>query len=200
MNLIGRKGTLIFGIIPGVIGWVLILAAPNILTMIFGRVFLGVCLGTNSIVGSVYIGEIVEKHIRGTVGAFIQVNLCLGVLFVFSIYALNVFWISLVCLIVTVIIGIGLLLIPESPAYYVRKQNRSGAYRSLKWLRGSKIDISTELEALQAEERENLLKNKNNSLRKSLRRRECMRALIIVVGLSIFQQACGINVVKFNFF
>lgn len=197
MNLVGRKGILLIGLIPAIIGWSLILFASNILTMIVGRIFLGATFGAYSIVASVYVGEISEKHIRGPIGAFIQVNLSMGVLFVFSIFMLNIFWISFVCLVSVIVIGFCCLLIPETPSYLVAKQQEKRARKSLKWLRGSKYDIQRELEVLQLEEKEKHLNNKSSSLRTLLERPECRKSLIIVIGLSIFQQACGVNVVTF---
>lgn len=61
-------------VIPFTIGWACMIWAPNLATMIVGRVLLGLSGGAFCVTAPMFIGEIAEKEIRGTLGSFFQVS------------------------------------------------------------------------------------------------------------------------------
>lgn len=198
MNKIGRKFALLASVVPLIIGWILIITAQNIGTMIAGRVLLGIGGAAAVVIVPVYIGEISTKEIRGNLGAFFQVQMALGILFGFTVGAfVNVFWLSLICSFIPIIFLVLFIFLPESPAFLILKNRESNAYRSLKWLRSHDYDVNQELDALQIEENERKLVNKNQSLKETFSRKESIKSVVIVVGISIFQQICGVNVITF---
>lgn len=166
--------------------------------MIAGRVLLGVSLGCSSVIVPVYIGEIAQKENRGVLGTFFQLMLSMGVLFVYLTGAFeNLAWLNAACLTIPLVFGILFALMPETPVFLVIKNKEEKAEKSLKWFRGRRFNIFDELAGLQAEERERQELNENRSIRDILQSRTAKKSMIIVIGLGILQQACGINVITF---
>ncbi len=196
MNRIGRKWTLLGTLIPALIGWGVILGATNFTMMIVGRLFLGFSVGTAYVVTPCYVGEIAQKEIRGILGIFFGLMYSLGLLFAYSVGALvTTFWLSFICASTFLVFGITFILMPETPQYYIMKNQKENAEKSLRWLRGDDFDVFEELYDMETEEEERLYQNQRDTLKKSLNRPQSMKALKIIVGLQIFQQTCGIGAV-----
>lgn len=75
INLIGRKWAMLGLVIPFTIGWGLITWAQNLTMLIIARVFIGIAGGAFCVAAPLYIGEIAQKEIRGTLGSYFQVRL-----------------------------------------------------------------------------------------------------------------------------
>lgn len=106
LNLIGRKWSMLGLVAPFTIGWLLIIFATNAVMLIVGRVFLGIASGAFCVTSPIYIGEIAQKEIRGTLGSYFQLMITIGILFVYSVGAgVNVFWLSIICGIIPLIFG-----------------------------------------------------------------------------------------------
>lgn len=198
MNKFGRKFTLLSSLILALVGWGLILAATNVKMMIFGRIFLGITVGISQVVGSVYIGEIATKDIRGILGTFLHFLLALGVLFVYSVGAgIRIFLLSVVCAIVPIIFGAIFVFMPETPSYLVQANKKDKAEKSLKWLRGESYNIKKELETLENEDQARKLANDGLSLREKVKQPGAIRCLLTALALGTYQQACGVNIITF---
>lgn len=143
-----------------------------------------------------YIGEIAEASIRGTLGSFFQLFLTVGILFTYAIGA-GVNWqiLSIICGVIPVIFGIAFFFVVETPQYLLKKDKLKDAEKNLRWLRGSDYDVSSELEVMQKEV-ENALQNKA-SLTDLVTNKANRKALICSLGLMFFQQFSGINAVIF---
>lgn len=74
INMLGRKLSMLLLVIPFTIGWGCMIFAPNLATMIVGRVFLGLSGGAFCVTAPMFIGEIAQKEIRGTLGSFFQAS------------------------------------------------------------------------------------------------------------------------------
>ncbi|KAJ6647473.1 Facilitated trehalose transporter Tret1, partial [Pseudolycoriella hygida] len=115
---IGRKWSLLLLTIPALVGWALILFATNFLMMVFGRISLGITVGGTFVIAPVYIGEISQSEIRGTLGTMFQLLVTIGILFAYTIGAwVNVFLLTLICLILPIIFAVIFVWMPESPTY-----------------------------------------------------------------------------------
>lgn len=120
INLIGRKWTMLFLVLPFVLGWALLIWAQNIAMMYAARFILGIAGGAFCVTAPMYTGEIAQKDIRGTLGSFFQLMITIGILFVYGIGAgLDVFWLSIVCALIPIIFGVIFFFMPESPTYLV---------------------------------------------------------------------------------
>lgn len=105
------------------------------------------------------------------------------------------FVLSLVCGLIPIIFGVIFVFMPESPYYWVSKNQTEKAVSSLKWLRGNDYDYSSELQELQSEHQER--ENSKISFAAAFGRKTSVKALIIMLGLMFFQQMSGINAVIF---
>lgn len=81
--------------------------------------------GSFCVVAPMYISEIAESSIRGTLGTLFQLTLSIGILLVYIIGAM-VTWttLSVLCLLVPVALFIGMLFLPETPTYLLKKVRR----------------------------------------------------------------------------
>lgn len=96
------------------------------------------------------------------------------------------------------IFGATFLWLPESPTYLVKKNYLTKAEKSIIRLRGSDLlEIQREIVEIKTEQQQRSLKNQTKSLLKALKRPESVKSLIIVYGLSVFQQFCGIFAITF---
>lgn len=196
INLYGRKLTMLLLVIPFTIGWALVIWPQNIAMLIVGRTLLGVSGGSFCICAPMYTGEIAQKDVRGTLGTYFQLMLTIGILFVYAVGSgASVFVLGLVCGCIPIIFGVIFVFMPESPYYWVSKNQTEKAVASLKWLRGNEYDYSSELQELQSEHQER--ENAKVSFAAAFARRTSVKALIIMLGLMFFQQMSGINAVSF---
>lgn len=84
---------------------------------------------------------------------------------------------------------------PESPVFLTNAGELYKARKSLQWLRGKSYDIEDELRSIRDGIRE---ANANKgSLSDIMKNKATSKALIITLGLMVFQQLSGINAVLF---
>jgi len=196
LNIVGRKWSMLSLVLPFTLGWALIIWAQNLSMLIIGRVFTGIAGGAFCVAAPLFIGEIAQKEIRGTLGSYFQLMVTIGILFVYAVGAgVNVFWLSLICGLIPLVFGVVFFFMPESPTYLVMRERNAEASSSLKWLRGQQYDPAEDIAELQNELEEQ--KTNNLSLREALSRKSTVRGLIISFGLMFFQQVSGINAVIF---
>lgn len=197
VNWAGRKTTILLMVFPLLIGWAVMITAINIHSLYVGRVFLGIAVGGYSIAIPVYNSEITQSEIRGAVGSYFQLMINIGILFVYSVgYALSLPIFSVLCLVVSLVITAGLMLAPESPTYLVKQGNFRIAEKSLKWLRGGGFDSKSRLSEMKAELVN--LQNESSGFFQIICRRTSVQGILILTGLMIFYQMCGINAIIFN--
>lgn len=183
-------------VIPFTIGWLLVIFASNLAMLMVGRFLLGVAGGAFCVAAPTYTGEIAQSSIRGTLGSYFQLMMVTGILFVYIIGSyVTVFVLNVVSAIIPLIFGAIFVFMPESPTYLIAKGRKEEAAKSLRWLRGSRYDISQELAELQAQHEEDQ-KNKI-SIMAAFGRRATQKALFISLGLMFFQQMSGVNAVIF---
>ncbi|XP_017128404.1 facilitated trehalose transporter Tret1-2 homolog isoform X1 [Drosophila elegans] len=196
INLIGRKWTMLFLVLPFILGWAMLIWATNVGMLYASRFILGIAGGAFCVTAPMYTGEIAQKEIRGTLGSFFQLMITIGILFVYAIGAgLDIFWVSCVCGILPLVFGVIFFFMPESPTYLVAKDRSENAIKSIQWLRGKEYDYEPELAELRETDRETKA-NKVN-VWAALNRPVTRKALAISMGLMFFQQVCGINAVIF---
>nr|XP_046240442.1 solute carrier family 2, facilitated glucose transporter member 9 isoform X2 [Scatophagus argus] len=160
---LGRKGTLLANNGIAVIAALLLSlgeSAKSFEMLIIGRFVIGVDSGIALSVLPMYLGEITPRHIRGSIGQFNSILICLGVFtgqvlglpellgqesrwnYLFSFLALP----AMLQLCV-------LPFLPESPRYLLmEKRDEAGAERAFQRFLGKK-DVSQELEEVHAEAR-----------------------------------------------
>ncbi|GAB5369082.1 hypothetical protein AAMO2058_001374700 [Amorphochlora amoebiformis] len=199
-DLYGRHRVLTISAILFTLGSLMLGLAMNFITLIFGRIIVGIAIGFASHTVPVYLGECAQPQIRGKVlgcfnafvvfgqilagildGAFFYVHngwrLMLGFGAVFSTFQL-----------------IGLLFLPESPRYLFKNGNSERAARVLSTLRPPGYDTSAEL----SEWRANINDEESNLSFKEIFESHSIRAsLALGCGVQCLQQFAGINTVMY---
>ncbi|KAG0670375.1 hypothetical protein C6P40_004276 [Pichia californica] len=153
---IGRKITVILGCIVFIIGVILQIISTTIALLAVGRVIAGFGVGFVSSTIILYMSEISPKKIRGAIVSGYQFCITIGLLLASCVdygtqnrndsgsyripIAIQILW--------ALILGIGLLFLPESPRFFVKKNKHDKARKSLAFLRSQPINsrfVETEL-------------------------------------------------------
>nr|WAS30608.1 facilitated trehalose transporter-like protein [Apocheima cinerarius] len=193
---VGRRPTILILAIPFMLNWLLTIFANGAGMLIAARFFAGIATGGICVAAPMYIGEIAETSIRGSLGAFFQLFLTVGILFTFVVGGWT-HWktLSIVSAVLPPLLVAVFWWMPETPQYLLSKNKRRDAEKSLRWLRGPDADLSAELEDMQkdvddaARQRAGVLSMVTNKASRM--------ALICGLGLMFFQQFSGINAVIF---
>ncbi|CAH4035322.1 facilitated trehalose transporter Tret1-like [Pieris brassicae] len=192
----GRRPTILILAGPFILSWLLTIFANGAGMLIAARFFAGLATGGICVAAPMYIGEIAETSIRGSLGAFFQLFLTVGILFTFVVGGWT-HWrtLSIVSAVIPVLLIVVFWWMPETPQYLLGKNRRHDAEKALRWLRGPDADLTTELEDMQKEV-DNASRLKGGILH-MLTSRAPLMAFICSLGLMFFQQFSGINAVIF---
>lgn len=126
---VGRRwATIIIGI-PYIISWVLLALATSVGMLYTGRILAGIATGASCVVAPMFISEIAETSLRGALGAFFQLFLTVGILFIYVVGAL-VDWVTLswVSAIFPVLLIVTVFFIPDSPIFLVKQVRHKAIY------------------------------------------------------------------------
>jgi len=209
----GRRFTLRATTVFFILGPVAETLAPAIPLLALGRFLSGVGSGAAIVVGPIYVSEISPPESRGFFGAFTQVMTNVGILLT---QTLGYFWshgsLWRVILAVAGVVGalelLGLLLVPESPAWLVDNHQLGQARKVLQRLRGRDGDIGGEIEgwrtsgatpvsgeeeSLLAPPAGNQIPKQSVTITQAIRDPYYRPALIAVLGVMIAQQFTGVN-------
>uniref|UniRef100_A0A1B6FS48 Major facilitator superfamily (MFS) profile domain-containing protein n=1 Tax=Cuerna arida TaxID=1464854 RepID=A0A1B6FS48_9HEMI len=195
-NLFGRKLVCLSLAIPFIISWCLITMASSAWELYIARVIVGIATGASSAVAPMYVGEIAESSVRGSLGSFFQLMITVGILYVYVLGACVSYTIlAIMCGLVPIAFVLMFFSAPETPVYLLQKNRRKEAEESLRKLRGPYYDVSYELNELQKE----FEKSSDNqaSIMDVFKRKSALRGLLIALGLMTFQQLSGVNAVIF---
>ncbi|EDS37791.1 sugar transporter [Culex quinquefasciatus] len=192
---IGRKYTTMSLALPYLLSWALIIFANGAGMLYAGRFLIGISTGASCVVAPMYISEFAEISIRGALGAFFQLFLTVGILFVYAIGP-YVSWVllSVMCAVFPALLIVAMFIVPESPTYLVKTGRRSEAAVALKWFWGPNCNTQNAVEAIQSD----LDAVKGEAKVSDLFTKAVNRnALFIALLLMFFQQFSGINAVIF---
>jgi sugar porter (SP) family MFS transporter len=186
----GRKKTFLLAMIFMFLGTLLFINSKNIKSLFFFRFLVGISIGLTSAIVPIYIAEVSEAKYRGRLVSIKYMGLSTGLLFqsiVSYFFASTSNWkaVFLIGLIPALIFLIGLLIIPESPYFLASINRKDDALKIL-----NKVN-DTYLEA------EIFNKKKEDISYKDLFSKSIKAALFVGVGLSIFRQFSGINIVTY---
>jgi sugar porter (SP) family MFS transporter len=189
----GRRSVLIQVACLFILGALGTAFSPGAVWLSLGRVVVGIAIGIASFTAPLYISEISPAHIRGKLVSLNQLMITIGILVSYlADYALAASrgwrWMFGLAAVPGLILLVGLLFVPESPRWYVKQLMRDRARAVLARIRNP-LAVDAELAAIEAS-----LTHQEGSWRELLS--PALRpALVIGIGLAIFQQFTGINTV-----
>lgn len=167
--------------------------APNPGWLAIGRIFAGVAIGVCSYTGPLYISEIAPAASRGALVSLNQLLITFGILVSYLtdyVFAAGEHWRWMfgVAAVPAVILGAGMIVLPESPRWLVSQGRRDLARRILQRVRTAG-EVEAELRSIES----------HNQGQKAgwteLADARYRPALIVGIGLAIFQQITGINTI-----
>jgi sugar porter (SP) family MFS transporter len=194
---LGRRPVVLLAAIIFAVGAIAAALAPNVLILIFARFILGLGVGLASLIVPLYIAEIAPPDTRGALVSLNQLMITIGILLS---YIVGVAFTPIegwrymfaVAVVPALILGIGMFTLPESPRWLV-KNGKLDKARSVLLLSRVEADVETEMQ--QMEEIERIERQQAQVGYKELLAPWIRPALIVGVGLAIFQQITGINTV-----
>ncbi|XP_047306518.1 polyol transporter 5-like [Impatiens glandulifera] len=213
---IGRRYTIVTAAVIFFLGALFMGFAPNYAILMVGRFVAGIGVGYALVIAPVYTAEISPASSRGFLTSlpevFINIGTLLGYIsnFAFSKMSLNVGWRLMLGLgaIPAVLIGLGVLVMPESPRWLVMQGRIAEARRTLHLVSDSPDEANLRLDEIKKavgisldcnDDHITVAKNSNG---KGVWRElflhptpAVQHMLLVTFGINFFQQACGLAAV-----
>lgn len=189
----GRRNILIQVAILFTIGAICTSFAPTTAWLALGRVVVGIAIGIASFTAPLYISEISPPAVRGRLVTLNQLMITIGIVCSYlADYGLAASrgwrWMFGLAAIPALILLIGLIFVPESPRWFMSRGLRERAREVLLRIHAPAVAEAelSDIEASLSQQEGGWSELLSHSLRP---------ALIIGIGLAVFQQFTGINTV-----
>ncbi|MBZ5630209.1 MAG: sugar porter family MFS transporter [Acidobacteriia bacterium] len=191
----GRRRTLLATSVIFIAGAIICAVAPSLTMLVVGRAVVGVGIGLACTTVPVYISEVSPATARGWQVSLFQLAITIGILAAYLVdyaYAESAAWRWMLGLAAVpgAILGLGMLFMPESPRWLAEHGDMNAAHAVLGRIRGTP-DVGTEMEEI----RRSVEHARERGRWSDLLAPAIRPALIIGIGLAIFQQITGINTV-----
>lgn len=123
--------------------------SPSILILGAGRFLSGIGAGASIVVAPIFVSEIAPAQSRGFFGAFTQIMTNVGILLAQSLgyfYSRDSLWRNILAVgsVLGILEFLGLLLVPETPAWLAEHRRTNEARQVLQRIRGKDADIEEE--------------------------------------------------------
>jgi SP family galactose:H+ symporter-like MFS transporter len=193
----GRKRLIIAVAILFGLGALVSAAAGSLWMLLAARVAVGAAIGVASMLTPLYLAEMAPADKRGAVVSLNQFCITLGILLSYVVdYGLagateGWRWMLGLGVVPGIVLGVGMLFLPESPRWLAAHGHEPEAEHALKAMHQGQ-DVSAELADLR---RDVLRKDVKESVWSILHQRRARGPLIVGLGLAVFQQVTGINTV-----
>src|SRR5262245_17240205 len=190
----GRRLTNIAAGVVFAVGSILCAFANSVATLVAGRFLVGCGIGLTSVGGPMYIAEASPARVRGSFVSLFQLAVTVGILMAYIAAALLAEaaawrWMLGLAAVPGLLLAVGMAFMPESPRWLVKRGRRADARAVLAQIdpHGNPDVALTELERDLASE--------GQGTWGELFERTLRPALVVGIGLAVFQQVTGINAV-----
>lgn len=189
----GRRHSLLGTAAIFVVGAAVSALAVDVPELLCGRLLVGLGIGAASMLTPLYLSEIAPAAARGRLVSFNQLAMTSGILLSNLVgygFAASGGWRWMFALgaVPALALALGMVFLPETPRWYLRRGAAARALAALTFLRGPGVDVGPELARLGGEHGQKFV---------AATRKVAARPLFVGVGLAIFQQATGINTVVY---
>jgi MFS transporter, SP family, galactose:H+ symporter len=195
-DLFGRRRVLLVTAAIFGIGALASAVAPSPTILIISRVVLGLAIGLASTNVPVYLSEVAPPHARGWVVSLFQLAVTVGIVvayltdYAFAGVVEGWRWMLGLAVAPALVFGTGMFFLPETPRWLIRGGHHEVAHRVLVRIR-ELADVNVEIEEIKA----SLAQQTERGHWTDLLRRQVRPALVVGLGLAVFQQITGINTV-----
>jgi sugar porter (SP) family MFS transporter len=192
----GRRRLIMAAAVVFTGGAILAAAAPTVWVLIAARIIIGLGVGSAALVVPLYLAEIAPAGIRGAITSLNQLMIVGGILVAFivnAILASSGNWRLMLGLaaVPSIILFIGMLFMPETPRFLVHTGEEETAKAVLEDLPGDE-EPQERIEEIREVDQE---EEGDTGVRALLQAKWLRPALIVAVGLAVFQQLVGINTI-----
>jgi len=194
-DVFGRRFMLLITALIFVTGALVCAAAPSLNFLVIGRLIVGLGIGFSTSTVPIYISEVSPPQARGWQVSLFQLAITIGILAAYLVdYVFTQSgswrWMLGIAVVPGAILGLGMIRMPESPRWLAEHGHSSQAREVLARIRGTENIESEWLEIQQT-----LARTDEQGRFSDLFGPSTRTALVIGVGLAIFQQVTGINTV-----
>ena len=194
----GRRSTIL--IISGVFiaGTLLCSIAPNATTLALARIVLGFAVGGATQTVPMYVAELAPARKRGRLVLTFQLGIGVGIVLATLVGASEASpWrVSVGAASVPAVIMLVLMLrLPESPRWLVKADRTDDAREVLRGVREEGSDLDAEVDEIVGLEKEERSAGAGNRGWRGLRQAWVRPALVVGVGIAIFTQLSGIEMI-----
>jgi sugar porter (SP) family MFS transporter len=193
---LGRRRLIIGAAVVFTVGALLAALAPSVSVLIAARFILGLAVGSAALVVPLYLSEIAPTEIRGAIASLNQLMIVCGILAAFivnAILASSGNWRLMLGLaaVPAIILLAGMLFMPETPRYLMHAGEEEEARDVLEDLPGDEPPQERVDEIREVEDHDEEV----TGLRGLWEAKWVRPALLVAVGLAVFQQLVGINTI-----
>jgi MFS transporter, SP family, sugar:H+ symporter len=195
----GRRRLIIIAAVTFTVGALIAAAAPSAGVLVAARFVLGLAVGSAALVVPLYLSEIAPTEIRGAIASLNQMMIVVGILAAFivnAILASSGDWRLMLGLaaVPSLILLLGMAFMPETPRFLVRTGEEDEAREVLEEVSSDERPSEDEPQRKIEEIREVDEQEQEGGLQ-LLKARWVRPALIVAIGLAVFQQFIGINTI-----
>jgi sugar porter (SP) family MFS transporter len=190
---LGRRNLIIIAAILFTVGAIGAALAPNVGVLVLFRVVLGLAVGTAALIVPLYLSEIAPTEIRGAISSLNQLMITVGILLAFIVNALLADsgawrWMLGLAVLPSVVLLVGMFFMPETPRWLVSRGRDDNARDVL-------LQSRTEEEAEQEIRDIKEVERQEEGGLRELMAPWVRPALVVAIGLAVFQQIIGINTI-----
>ncbi|KAJ8938239.1 hypothetical protein NQ314_011568 [Rhamnusium bicolor] len=193
---IGRKRSLLLASFVVLFAWIAIALGDRMIYIFVARFFCGVAGNMAFVAAPMYVAEIADQKIRGFLSSIIYLMMLLGCLIVYCVGPFLPFYVSPLIggsFAATELVVFSFM--PESPYYLLYKNKPAQAKKSLEYFR---CNVDVEKEMKEISDAINRQKTEKGRIQDLFLINSNRKALLIMMGLYIGQNFCGITIVMMN--
>jgi SP family galactose:H+ symporter-like MFS transporter len=198
-RFMGRKKSIVFAGFIFSSASLISALLPSFYILNMCRFFLGFGVGIASFIAPLYLSETAPASIRGSMGVLFQLMITIGIflisftnVLIAKIFITPTVVLPLMFLVITIfaaLMFISSIILPESPRWLMLKGKKQQAVKMLQKIFKKQEDVDFEIREI-----EKILKKDKDIGVKSIGHGYFIKILAIGVGLQLFQQFVGINV------
>ncbi|XP_043206966.1 facilitated trehalose transporter Tret1-like [Amphibalanus amphitrite] len=195
---LGRRRLLAAVSVPFAAAWWLAAGAGSVWELYAAAFISGICSSVVAVVTPVYVSEIAQPAVRGSLCSLTKVATSVGLLLSYSLgVALDWRRLAMVASAGPLLLLLGCCCVPETPSFLMFRGRDREARAALQWLRGPSADISSEHDVMRA----NIVYIKQEQPSCGDASPEQWRALVrpvlVTTGLMFLQKFSGVHAFSF---